>query len=271
MAKSPRKEPYPFLPILPRLGRGGMVQRVQDAIREAIVHLELPPGAFLDKAALCARLDVSRFPVSEALGRLADEGLVEVLPQRGTRVARIRPDDVRQLMFIRRALESEVAAQLALRADADLMAILDRNLAEQQAAMAAGDARRFHTLDFGFHDLLLDALGYERVRAAVDVSRASLDRVRRMLGSPRRFADTFAEHRAIVAALRRRDPGAARAAMQVHLDVVMTELDEFAAANPDVFEPDGGSAPPQAKPRRTAAAIKPTGATLRSRAARKKT
>src|SRR5881392_2226217 len=86
-----RKSPYAFLPPLPRLGRGGTVQRVQDVVRDAIVRLELPPGIAIDKAALCARLGVSRFPVSEALGRLAAEGFVEVLPQRGTRVARISP------------------------------------------------------------------------------------------------------------------------------------------------------------------------------------
>ena len=70
-AGATRKNPYAFLPSLARTGRGGTVQRVQDAIRDAIVHLHLPPGTPLDKAALCARLGVSRFPVSEALGRLA--------------------------------------------------------------------------------------------------------------------------------------------------------------------------------------------------------
>src|SRR6185436_1962380 len=84
-----RKSPYAFLPTLDRQGRGGTVQRVQDVVRDAIVRLELPPGTAIDKAALCARLGVSRFPVSEALGRLAAEGFFEVLPQRGTRVARI--------------------------------------------------------------------------------------------------------------------------------------------------------------------------------------
>src|ERR1051325_1586369 len=88
MPAATRKSPYAFLPVLPREGRGGTVQRVQDVLRDAIVRLELPPGTAIDKVALCARLGVSRFPVSEALGRLAAEGLVEVLPQRGTRVAR---------------------------------------------------------------------------------------------------------------------------------------------------------------------------------------
>ena len=125
------KSPYAFLPVLARSGRGGTVQRVQEVIREAIVRLELPPGSPIDKAALCMRLGVSRFPVSEALGRLAAEGFVEVLPQRGTRVARIDLADCRQAMFIRRALEAEAVRAIAPRADAVLLAALECNLREQ--------------------------------------------------------------------------------------------------------------------------------------------
>jgi len=139
-----RKSPYAFLPTLDRQGRGGTVQRVQDVVRDAIVRLELPPGTAIDKAALCARLGVSRFPVSEALGRLAAEGFVEVLPQRGTRVARINMDDCREAMFIRRALETEAMRTIAPRADATLLATLDRNLREQQAVLANENSVRFH-------------------------------------------------------------------------------------------------------------------------------
>ena len=46
------------------------MQHIHDAIRDAIVRLEIPPGALIDKSALCERLGVSRFPVSEALGVL---------------------------------------------------------------------------------------------------------------------------------------------------------------------------------------------------------
>src|SRR6266542_5729547 len=97
--------PYAFLSPLPRGQRGRTTQRVQDALRDAIVTLALAPDEFLHKDALCKRLGVSRFPVSEALGRLADEGLVEVQPQRGTRVSRIDIAACRQAIFIRRALE----------------------------------------------------------------------------------------------------------------------------------------------------------------------
>src|SRR6185295_1095257 len=233
MAGQPRKSPYAFLRPLARAGRGGTVARVQDVIRDAIVRLDLPAGMFLDKAALCARLGVSRFPVSEALGRLAAEGFVEVLPQRGTRVARIDLGDCRQAMFIRRALEAEAMRAIAPGADAALLAALDRNLREQETALGADHGGRFHALDLELHELLLDFLGYERVKHAVEAARGSLDRARLFMCTPQRQVATLDEHRAIVAALKRHDGDAAVRAMESHLDAVMTELVDFAGRNPD--------------------------------------
>jgi len=233
MPTATRKSPYAFLTALPRQGRGGTVQRVQEVIREAIVRLELPPGTAIDKAALCARLGVSRFPVSEALGRLAAEGFVEILPQRGTRVARIDLGDCRQAMFIRRALEAEAVRSIAPRADATLLSALDRNLRDQESALGSDHGGLFHALDLELHELLLGFLGYERVRHAVDSARGSLDRARLFMCTPARQLSTFAEHKAIVAALKKRDPDAAAAAMTDHLDAVMTELIDFADRNPN--------------------------------------
>src|SRR3954465_9945755 len=204
-----RKSRYAFLPPLARQGRGGTVQRVQDVIRDAIVRLELPPGAIVDKSALCARLGVSRFPVPEALGRPAAEGFVEILPQRGTRVARIDLADCRQAMFIRRALETEAARAIARRADATLLSALEKNLREQEGALGTDYSTRFHQLDLEMHELLLGFLGYDRVRHAVEAARGSLDRARLFMCTPQRQLATFNEHRAIVVALKKRDPDAA--------------------------------------------------------------
>lgn len=238
-----RKSPYAFLPTLARQGRGGTVQRVQEVIRDAIVRLDLPPGSAIDKAALCARLGVSRFPVSEALGRLAAEGFVEVLPQRGTRVARIDLADCRQAMFIRRALEVEAVRAIAPSADAALLSALDRNLREQEGALGADYSSRFHKLDLELHELLLNFLGYDRVRHAVEAARGSLDRARLFMCTPQRQLSTLDEHKGIVAALKKRDVDAAVAAMERHLDAVMAELLDVAERNPDaVAIPAGATA-----------------------------
>jgi DNA-binding GntR family transcriptional regulator len=227
---------YGFLEPLGHTGRGGTTDRVQAMLREAIIDFDFAPGADIDKLAICERLGVSRFPVSEALARLQSEGLVEILPQRGTKVARIRLTDVRQSMFIRRALEAQAVRSLAEPHDAGLIAALERNLRYQRAASAAGDRMGFHALDLEFHQILLDALGFARVKSTVEAARSSLDRVRRMLSSPRRYALTLAEHQKIVVALKAGDAEAAARAMEHHLDRVIDELLIFAANNPTLIE-----------------------------------
>lgn len=233
-----RNSPYAFLAPLQRDKRGGAVQNIQDVIRDAIVRLDLAPGVFIDKKALCEQLGASRFPVSEALGRLADEGFVEILPQHGTRVTRIDLADCGEAMFIRRALESEALRAIAPGIGAGLIDAVKRNMQEQQAAMARDDRIGFHECDIALHDMLLETLGFERVKTAVFAARAKLDRLRLFMCTPQRQASTFAEHREIVDALVARDAAAAGRAMERHLDMVMAELNEFAADNPDAFAPD---------------------------------
>jgi GntR family transcriptional regulator, rspAB operon transcriptional repressor len=236
MSDAAVKASYVFLEPLGLSSRGGTTERVQSILREAIIGFELAPGVDIDKLAICERLGVSRFPVSEALARLQSEGLVEILPQRGSRVARIRLSDVRQSMFIRRALEAQGVRSLALSHDANLLPSLERNLRYQRAAAEAGDRRGFHLLDLEFHLILLDALGYSRVKAAVEAARANLERVRRLLSLPRHHALSVDDHEKIVAALAAGDGEAAGRAMEEHLDFVITELVAFAAENPALFE-----------------------------------
>ena len=125
-------------------------------------------------------------------------------------------------MFIRRALETETMRAVAPRADAALLAALERNLREQEAVAANENGGRFHELDLELHELLLDFLGFERVKNAVEAARGSLDRARLFMCTPERKVSTYREHQAIVAALKRRDADAAVRAMEAHLDAVMS-------------------------------------------------
>jgi DNA-binding GntR family transcriptional regulator len=231
-----KEAPYAFLVPFPRGPRGETTAKVERALRAAIVGLDFQPGEFIDKVQVCQRLGVSRFPVSEALGRLAAEGLVEILPQRGTRAARIRLPEIVESMMIRRALEATVAEAAAIRLPPELLTQLQANIVAQEEAVARGDRPGFYHLDLAFHELLVGGLGLSRIRGVIEASRANIDRVRRLLSSPRRHAVTLAEHQALLAAIWARDPEAARRAMEDHLDAVMQELQRFSASHPEVFE-----------------------------------
>jgi DNA-binding GntR family transcriptional regulator len=230
-----KRENYGFLPLLERGSRGNTTEQVERLLRSAIVALDFAPGEFINKGIVCDRLGVSRFPVSEALTRLAGEGLVEVLPQRGTRAARIRLSEVKEAMLIRQALEAMVAETAAQRLPAQALQALQDNLDAQEKAVRQEDRAGFYALDLAFHAILVNALELPRVAAVIDASRANIDRVRRLLSSPRRHAVTLAEHRDLLRCIEAHDPEAARRAMVAHLEAVMEELEHFSAEQPDVF------------------------------------
>lgn len=208
---------------------------VHAALREAIVHLDLKPGELIDKNAIAARFGVSRFPVGEAMNRLAGEGLVDIMPQSGSRVALIKISDARESMFLRRALEVETCRHVAETATPALIEALASNLAYQQAAIAGGDRDGFHGFDLAFHDLLQDHLGFARVRQATETARLGLERIRRLLNTRRRLEITLEEHRAILAAIETRDGDVAALAMNSHLTEVLAELERFAEDRPELF------------------------------------
>ena len=215
--------------------RASASARVTDVLREAIVSMQLKPGELVDKLALCERLGLSRSPVSEALSRLQQEGLVEIEPQRGTFVSRLRLSDMRQNLFLRRALEVETVRELASHMPAEVLEALSRNMRYQRAAAAAQDRVGFHALDLEFHEILLSALSFSRVKAVVDTARFGLERARRLLATPRRNSDTLLEHERIFVSLEAGNADAAAEAMRAHLNAVMREIDALAIAHPDIF------------------------------------
>ncbi|NLR41290.1 GntR family transcriptional regulator [Novosphingobium sp. ERW19] len=195
--------------------------RVYAVLRQRIRDLDLPPGALLKKDELATELGVSRAPISEAIARLTEEGLVDVFPQHGSFVAQIRASDVREGLFIRTGLEVEAWRQAAAIRTPELIVALDENLEGQRQALARGDLTHFYELDEQLHELIFGFIGWSRAMKFLDAVRAQLDRVRRLaLPSQGRPEATLAEHARLVEAVRIGDPEFAGASMRAHLNAV---------------------------------------------------
>ncbi|GAB4520232.1 MAG: GntR family transcriptional regulator [Roseibium sp.] len=202
-------------------------------LRGQIIRNELQPGTRLSEAGIAGEFQISRQPVREVFIRLADEGLLEVRPQRGTIVPRISQRMVEDARFIREAIEADVVKRAAAKFDRTQIAELDRLLEHQKRAE---DVRSFVELDDQFHRSLADGIGRAHAWHVIEALKAQLDRVRYLSLKQFPKAKLIEQHSAVIEAIRAGDPGQAEAAMRRHLNMIVDDLPVIAAEQPDHFE-----------------------------------
>ena len=217
---------------------GSLGQRVYQTLREAILSLAYRPGEILRKPEICEALGVSRSPVADAVARLATEGLVDVVPQAGTFVARFSMEEIREGAFLREAIEMAAVERVAETITEDQLTQLRRNLTVQAALIADGDVPGFYQMDAAMHELILSFSGFRRLAQVSETAWLHVNRARQLiLPVPGRIAATLDEHRAILATLEARDPAAARLATRHHLRQLITYLEPLERERPDLFDP----------------------------------
>lgn len=210
---------------------------VYAALRDAIVRAEIEPGARLSENDLADQLGVSRTPIREALGRLRDDRLVQVVPQLGTFVAKISTQAIADAQFIRESLECAAVRGAAERVGEDGIADLEENLRSQERARDSGDLDAFYLLDDALHHELCDLSGHLGVWSVSERAKSHLNRLRRIsLGVPDYMAEMLVEHRAVVDAVAGHDPDAAEQALRRHLRMVLREVPRIREDHPDYFE-----------------------------------
>lgn len=215
---------------------GSLAQRVYQALREGILSMEYPPGAVLKKGEICDQLGVSRSPVSEAIVRLSDEGLVDVIPQSATRVSCFSMDEIREASFLREALELAAVAKVAEQHTEEQLVQLSRNLRLQTLLVEDRDFVGFYQADEDFHALLMAFTGFPGVFSVASKVSLQLKRARMLLlpeeGRP---AEAVKEHQAIVEAIRSGDAWQAQEAMKFHLRQLITRLEPLESQHPEYF------------------------------------
>ncbi len=216
---------------------GTLSSRVYQYLQDAILSLKYHPVQILRKPDICEQLGISRSPVSEAVTRLAAEGLVDVIPQAGTFVARFSMDEIREGAFLREALELAAVERVAQTITDDQIKQLRRNLRVQQALVEDLDIQGFYDFDREMHNLILGFTNYRRLAAMAETSWLQVNRARQLvLPNPNRVADTLAEHKAIFSALEARNPEAARQATRAHLRQLLISLETLEKESPDLFQ-----------------------------------
>lgn len=198
--------------------RPNLHDTVVGRLRDLIVEGALAPGARIAERQLCESLGISRTPLREALKVLASEGLVELLPNRGARVARLDERDVEDMFQVMGALEA-LAGTLAC------AHITEAELAEIAALhyeMLAQYTRRklpeYFRLNQAIHAAIV-AAARNSILAATYQSLAGRIRRARYLAnlSDERWRHAVEEHEAILQALQARDGARLARLLEEHL------------------------------------------------------
>ena len=198
-------------------------------LRERIFSGELAPGVFLDEVALAGDMQISRTPLREALKVLTAEGLVRHEPRRGCFVNQVTAQDLDEIFPVIALLEGRCAHEAAKHATvADLQALqlLHDKLARHAKARRIND---YYSVNFEIHEAII-ALASNRWLAQVIGDLRKIVKLARLqqLHAPGRLEQSLAEHLAVFAALKARDPEGAEAAMRTHLSRQRVALSELA-------------------------------------------
>lgn len=216
-------------------------RRVYQWLRQRIVEMQMLPGERVVERDIAEEFGTSRTPVHEAVLRLADEGLLEVVPRSGTFVARIPLDELEQAMLVRDALETAIIEKATARATPACVDRLRAILTQQEAAIAAGDLRAFHCSDELFHATLAELSGYPGVWPIIAQAKIQVDRYRQLtLPLAGRMDEVLGQHRDVVAAVASGDPARAASAMREHLGRVLPVLEITRKLRPEFFTAQRG-------------------------------
>jgi GntR family transcriptional regulator, rspAB operon transcriptional repressor len=194
-------------------------EQIYTMVRKLILTGTIKPGEGIDEKAMAAHLKVSRTPVREALKKLSDENLVEVVAQSGTKAAAIDRKEIEQAFLIRRALENESAAQAAKHVSAPHIDHLSEILRQHARAIESRNYVLAIGHDDRFHRYLTEMSDLPQLWRSIEISKAQLDRCRHlMLPRTGEAEATLEQHRAIIRGLNTGNPEIARASMASHLE-----------------------------------------------------
>lgn len=193
-------------------------------LRDQILKLELPPGTPLSENETSLLFQVSRTPVRESFLRLAQEGLVQVLPQRGTFVSLIDTQLVEEGRFMREQLEKSIIRLACEQFPEEALASLELNLLQQEASMMKQDDKHMFELDEAFHGIIFEGCRKMNTWSVIQQMNVHLNRSRMLrLADDHNWQNLFEQHRRMAEAIKSGEADLAEQLMKEHLSLNITD------------------------------------------------
>jgi DNA-binding GntR family transcriptional regulator len=195
-------------------------------LRHKIISKELKPGQRLPEIGLAEEMQLSRTPVREAIRRLANEGLVILVPNSGARLASPSMEEMENAYEVREHLETLAVHKAASRITPLQLCRLEEAIQEEEKIFKERDIEAYLDVNVAFHEIIAEASGNVVLKEYIDniLSRTNVYMV---------FYESFfdfdtnpslEEHRQLHEALRLKDPNLAVALMRRHIGLSMKSL-----------------------------------------------
>ena len=214
-------------PVFTRQKRATLTNRALKEIRDAIRTGKLRPGDRLIEMQLAEEMQISRFPIREALRYLEKEGLVETKPFKGTHVARFTEQDMEELYSLRSSLEELAVRILIENLDEKKILKLETIIQSMQKASHTGNLDQMISEDLRFHQTVCELSGHRKLLV---VWRTLESQLQVFLNIEKDFFETtyqyVSTHNPIMEAIKNRNTETAEKAIRAHLGLSMRIIRE---------------------------------------------
>jgi len=207
-------------------------------LKNNIITMELKPGAMVSENELAAQMGLSRTPVREALMDLAKCRVVDVLPQRGSRIALIDYSLVEEARFARAVLEVAILDLVCEKITAADIMQLRQNVRLQALTQepGLGDTLNLMELDDAFHQMLFRIAKKENTYNMLCSMTIHFDRVRNLALNVVKDIKIIEDHQQICEAVAMRDAARAKEIMMQHLGRVKVDEEAIRSAYPQYIK-----------------------------------
>ena len=194
-------------------------------LEEEILSGALKKGDTLAEISLSRRLGVSRTPVRGAMHRLAEEGLIEITPNKGAVVIGVNDEDLVNIYKIRMRLEGLASREAAERISGEDKARLSELVELSEFYLARNDLERLKELDSEFHNLIYRASGNRLLEKTLSELHRNIKTYRRLsLTVPERVILSVKEHREILSAILSGNKEEADRLTFLHIEAALSNL-----------------------------------------------
>lgn len=200
---------------------------VYETLKAEILGLDLKPGQSISENEICTRFDVSRTPVREALRRLQEQGFVCSIPYSGTYVTRLNLKNIRQMIYMRVAVELMVMRDFMKIQTPVLLEEIRHQIRLQELMIqeAAFEPEQFYQMDAQMHEIWFAATDKEKLWEVVQTQQLHYTRFRVLdFVTETDFTRIIREHRMLLECLEQKEEAALEEHLKAHLYISMTRM-----------------------------------------------